>query len=245
MKRKRFLPIWAKAGLPVMAALFFTSCGWECQGIPEELPWFVPYDYAGKTVSFTNGEDTVEVSYDYPSKKMWTYRNYSMSRGRCETRIVQRGCWGGYQELEAMRDSMEAEEYYYSPLSFSMTQTCYKENICTNYELSYRLPDTTMRPTSRERRMECMAGTEISLEFLQAGNSSGTLPGFHYLSEWTSEGGKTYHRVLKHVIVIPKARHGHFDTIYFADRKGMVQMVSEEQGETWYLIPPEDEAGAE
>ena len=112
MKRKHFLPIWAKAGLPVMAALFFTSCGWECQGIPEELPWFVPYDYAGKTVSFTNGEDTVEVSYDYPSKKMWTYRDYSMSRGRCETRIVQKGCWGGYQELEAMRDSMEAEEYY-------------------------------------------------------------------------------------------------------------------------------------
>lgn len=95
MKRKRFLPIWAKAGLPVMVALFFTSCGWECQGIPEELPWFVPYDYAGKTVSFTNGEDTVEVSYDYPSKKMWAYRNYSMSRGRCETRIVQKGCWGG------------------------------------------------------------------------------------------------------------------------------------------------------
>ena len=244
MKRKRFLPIWAKAGLPVMVALFFTSCGWECQGIPEELPWFVPYDYAGKTVSFTNGEDTVEVSYDYPSKKMWTYRNYSMSRGRCETRIVQKGCWGGYQELEAMRDSMEAEEYYYSPLSFSMTQTCYKENICTYYIFSYRLPDTTMRPLPEDIRSSAMIDVDISMDFLQAGESVGHQGCYcYYLPEWTSEGGNTYHQVLKHVI--PKTRHGHFDTIYFADRKGMVQMVSEEQGETWYLIPPEDEAGAE
>ena len=101
-----------------------------------------------------------------------------------------------------------------------------------------------MRPLPEDIRSSAMIDVDISMDFLQAGESVGHQGCYcYYLPEWTSEGGNTYHQVLKHVI--PKTRHGHFDTIYFADRKGMVQMVSEEQGETWYLIPPEDEAGVE
>lgn len=35
------------------------------------------------------------------------------------------------------------------------------------------------------------------------------------------------------------------DTMYFADKKGLVQVDFVSEGETWYLIPPEDEAGAD
>lgn len=87
-----------------------------------------------------------------------------------------------------------------------------------------------------------MVSTRISPEFLQGG-MDGDTPGFYYFPEWKSVNGRVYSRVLKHVL--PETMYGLFDTIYLADRKGMVQLVSETQGEIWYLVPPEeDEPGA-
>ncbi len=127
MRVKTFSSVSAKAGIPALAALLFTACSWECQGIPEELPWFIAEDYEGKTVFFTNGQDTVEVSYDYSEMDVEENRNHSMSRGRCHTSIVQAGCWGDSWALDALRDSLK-DMNYVSPLSYGMWQECYNPN---------------------------------------------------------------------------------------------------------------------
>lgn len=232
------LSILAKAGIPALAALLFTACSWECQGIPEELPWFIAEDYEGKTVFFTNGQDTVEVSYDYSEMDVEENRNHSMSRGRCHTSIVQAGCWGDSWALDALRDSLK-DMNYVSPLSYGMWQECYKESLCQSYLFTYRLPDTTMGVLPMGMRFTAEF-SGLSMDFLQEGGVYESRDGiFCYLTEWRSIGGHSYSRVLKHVL--PKTRYGLFDTIYLADRKGIVQLVSEAQGETWYLIPPEED----
>ena len=64
MWQRTFSPSLPKVWIPALAALLFTACGWDCPGIPEDLPWFIAEDYMYRTVAFTNGKDTVYVEYE-------------------------------------------------------------------------------------------------------------------------------------------------------------------------------------
>ena len=60
----------------------FTSCRWECQSISEEdLPWFIAEDYKCQAVLFTNGKDTVALTYDNPEITHGMDKTFAMERG--------------------------------------------------------------------------------------------------------------------------------------------------------------------
>ena len=71
--------------------LAFVSCCWECQGMSDDaLPWFMPVDYIGQTVMFTNGDDTVAVTYNSPETTHAMDKTFATVR-KCSTTVLQYG----------------------------------------------------------------------------------------------------------------------------------------------------------
>ena len=221
MWQRTFSPSLPKVWIPALAALLFTACGWDCPGIPEDLPWFIAEDYMYRTVAFTNGKDTVYVEYEgilFENRADKDVR--SDNYGMCELFVRQKGI--------SQSPSFPGLEYgLYSFLSHKYDPAGYALHFGMNEE----------EGDARSYVPE----VDISPDLINNGMVDTTMNGYctvQYLVEWKSPQGVFYNRVLK--VGLDREYHTFAsDTFYFADRKGLVQMDLVSKGETWYLVPPE------
>jgi len=228
MKMKTIMSIIAKAGLPALVILSFTACSWDCPGLPENMPWFIAEDYMYQTVSFTNGRDTVSIEYEgvvfeNRSDKDVRSDNY----GICELSVHQSGVG-------------LSSSYPIHRLGYGLNSFLNHKHDPTGYIFYFDLEDGSGAPSifpAVSVHPDLIAGGKI--DTCMAGNCR-----VQYLVEWQSLGGMVCNRVLK--VSMDRTSFAFVaDTMYFADRKGLVQVDFVSEGETWYLIPPEDEAGAD
>ena len=194
----------------------FVSCCWECQGMSEDaLPWFIPVDYIGQTVLFTNGEDTVAVTYNSPEISHAMDKTFATVR-KCSTTVLQYGVG------EAWRMEYDITQYYLKGKEESGSYDFLVKIYFADQGYTRLL--TAVTPTL------VTTGTQFNRYDI-------------YFDTWVSAGGETYQKVIKSWETCTSERGCYVDTVYCAAGKGLVQadLILGEMG-TWYLIPPETEA---
>lgn len=198
--------------------LMFVSCRWECGGMSEnDLPWFVPVDYIARTVLFTNGKDTVAIEYDSPEISHAMDKTFATVRG-CSTTVSQYGV-GDVWRVE-----------------YEMQQVYIKGREATGYHYLV----VVIHFDDREYRRLL---TRVTQTLITSGKGSRLKN--EYEKDWESISGDSYRNVLKAWGVDQSDSWEQLDTFYLSAGKGLVQMDFVSKGETWWLIRPEDEAGAE
>ena len=223
MKRRESLEISAKVWIPALAALvafFCVSCDKTCVDIPVDMPWFVAEDYQYQTVVFANGRDTLCVRYDglefYTEKSETT----AWGDGYCMVAVIQEGIFSN--GLGIRYDMQQGQE-----LGHSRPREGYLYEYGIEDSLGSEIHSLSIDEDFWTSEKVVFDGWENSSYYC-------------YLLSWVSRYGIRYNRVLKHWF--PSRDSEVFDTVYFADRKGLVQMDLVSKGETWHLIPPDMEA---
>lgn len=181
----------------------------------DALPWFIPVDYIGQTVLFTNGEDTVAVTYNSPEISHAMDKTFATVR-KCSTAVLQYGvgeAWRmEYDITQYYRKGKEETGFYSFLVKISFADQGYTRLL------------TDVTPTL------ITTGTQDNRDNM-------------YFDTWLSVGGETYQKVMKSWGMNQSGSWRKLDTVYCAAGKGVVQvdLISREMG-TWYLIPPETEA---
>lgn len=192
--------------------LAFVSCCWECQGMSDDaLPWFMPVDYIGQTVMFTNGDDTVAVTYNSPETTHAMDKTFATMR-KCSTTVLQYGVG------EAWQMKYDLVQYYRKGKEETGSYSLLVK-ICFSDEGYTRLL-TDVTPTL------ITTGIEFNRYNM-------------YFDTWVSASGETYRKVMKSWQTFTSGRGSYVDTVYCAAGKGVVQadLILRKMG-TWHLIPP-------
>ena len=150
--------------------LAFVSCCWECQGMSDDaLPWFMPVDYIGQTVMFTNGDDTVAVTYNSPETTHAMDKTFATVR-KCSTTVLQYGVG------EAWQMKYDLVQYYRKGKEETGSYSLLVK-ICFSDEGYTRLL-TDVTPTL------ITTGIEFNRYNM-------------YFDTWVSASGETYRKVMK------------------------------------------------
>ncbi len=216
MGPKSLFQVLAKVGVPALALLFLPSCSWECQGISEEdLPWFIAEDYKCQAVLFTNGKDTVSVTYNSPEITHEMDKTFATERG-CRTVIRQDGVGNAWR------------------IGYDMAQEYIKNREESGWTSFYTL-------ICCGESEYCRLLIHVDQALMTSGvGEIGSRKVARFFNEWESARGDRYQNVLK-VWYVDQATGAHFqDTVYYAVNKGLVQLDWVLEGETWCLIPPEE-----